>query len=60
MSDFSTSCRGIGRDDESTDDDDDDDDDDDTDDDVMTLQARAKTRLPRFIDVVVVCRIVER
>ena len=43
MSDFSTSCRGIGRDDESTDDDDDENDDDD-----MTLQARAKTRLPRF------------
>ena len=43
MSDFSISCRGIGRDDESTDDDDDDDDDD------MSLQARAKTLLPRFM-----------
>ena len=40
MSDFSISCRGIGRDHESTDDDDDDDDivdDDDVDDDDMTL-----------------------
>ena len=44
MTDFSISCRGIGRDDESTDDDDDENDDDD-----MTLQARAKTRLPRFM-----------
>ena len=39
MSDFSIFCRGIGRDDESSDDNDDD----------MTLQARAKTRLPRFM-----------
>ena len=54
MSDFSISCRGIGRDDESTDDDDDDDNDDD-----MTLQARAKICLPS-IHMVVVCRIVER
>ncbi len=38
----------------------DDDDDDDDDDGDKTLQARAKTRLPRFIHVLVACRIVER
>ena len=40
MGDFSISCRGIGRDDESTNDDDDDDDDDEL------TSYRAKTHLP--------------